>query len=57
MIFHNMWSKNEKLKSSIIINHMFEKSIANFSEFLIICIFSVHDLVLNEVLADHIVPA
>ena len=57
MIPDNVWPKNEEVKAGILQNHMFKKSITNFREFVIICIKSVHDIILNEVTTDHVVAA
>jgi hypothetical protein len=57
MIPDNVWPKNEEVKAGILQNHMFKKLITNFREFVIICIKSVHDIMLNEVMTDHVVVA
>jgi hypothetical protein len=57
MILDNVLPKNEEVKAGILQNHMIKKLITNFREFVIICIKSVHDIMLNEVTTDNVVVA
>ena len=57
MSLDNVRLKNEEIKLRIIVNHILKKLVVYFRVFVIICILSAHDFILNVVSADHVVSA
>ena len=48
MILDDVWSQNKEVKASIILNHMWEKSIANFRRFVTALSQSIRDPIRSE---------